>query len=138
MYGTLLGPLSHKQTNDVVMSMYRLIVVITIISFPSFTDALKMAAKRHEVTGIQVYDQWDKTLPSIGLIQAEDPETGQLEWLDTNDPLVQHHYSNRFTLAEEALSDLFRKSGAGLMLIKTDEDYLKILKKYFVRFKKHA
>jgi uncharacterized protein (DUF58 family) len=130
----------HEALKFLANAVHHKSIVFIISDFltDSFTDALKMAAKRHEVTGIQVYDPLDKILPSIGLIQAEDPETGQLEWLDTNDPLVQHHYSNRFTLAEEALSDLFRKSGAGLMSIKTDEDYLKILKKYFVRFKKHA
>jgi hypothetical protein len=97
-----------------------------------------MTCKRNEVTGIQVYDRLDKTLPSIGIIQAEDPETGNLAWIDTSDPLVQLNYTNRFIENENELTDLFRKSGAGFVGIRTDEDYLKILKKYFIRFKKHV
>jgi uncharacterized protein (DUF58 family) len=104
----------------------------------SFSDALKMTSNKNEVTGIQVYDRLDKSLPNIGLIQAEDPETGNLEWIDTSDPLVQHNYTNRFINQEKELTDLFRKSGAGFIGIKTDDDYLKILRKYFIRFKKHV
>jgi hypothetical protein len=77
-------------------------------------------------------------LPSIGIIQAEDPETGNLAWIDTSDPLVQLNYTNRFIENENELTDLFRKSGSGFVGIRTDEDYLKILKKYFIRFKKHV
>jgi uncharacterized protein (DUF58 family) len=115
-----------------------IVFIISDFITDSFSDVLKMTCKRNEVTGIQVYDRLDKTLPSIGIIQAEDPETGNLAWIDTSDPLVQLNYTNRFIENEKELTDLFRKSGAGFFGIRTDEDYLKILKKYFIRFKKHV
>jgi uncharacterized protein (DUF58 family) len=115
-----------------------IVFIISDFITDSFSDVLKMTCKRNEVTGIQVYDRLDKTLPSIGIIQAEDPETGNLAWIDTSDPLVQLNYTNRFIENENELTDLFRKSGAGFVGIRTDEDYLKILKKYFIRFKKHV
>jgi len=115
-----------------------IVFIISDFITDSFSDALKMTSNKNEVTGIQVYDRLDKTLPSIGLIQAEDPETGNFEWIDTSDPLVQLNYTNRFLDQEKELTDLFTKSGAGFVGIKTDVDYLKILRKYFIRFKKHV
>ncbi|MBS1661152.1 MAG: DUF58 domain-containing protein, partial [Bacteroidetes bacterium] len=58
----------------------------------NFEDALKVAGKKHDFVGIKVYDKMDMELPAIGMIEAEDSETGIRHWVDTNDFLVRTNY----------------------------------------------
>ena len=74
-------------------------------------------------------------LPKIGLVQVEDVETGQMQWIDTNDALVQYNYAQQFNQNEEACRNSFKKAGAALLYVRTDEDYVKILQKFFARRK---
>ncbi|MEC5148136.1 DUF58 domain-containing protein [Chitinophaga sp. 212800010-3] len=97
-----------------------------------YQDALNIAAKRHDVVGIQVYDQRDKELPPVGLIQVSDAETGATQWVDTNDRRVRQYYEQLFQQHSQYCRNAFMKSGAELMSIRTDEDYVKALQTFFL------
>ena len=97
-----------------------------------FEDALKVAGKKHDVVGIKVYDKMDMELPSIGLIEAEDSETGRRHWVDTDDYLVRTQYQQHFFNQTEQCKSFFQKAGCDLLHLRTDEDYVKILQRFFV------
>lgn len=97
-----------------------------------FEDALKVAGKKHDLIGIKVYDRMEMELPEIGLIVAEDAETGEKKWIDTNDILVRQDYQAGFFRWTEACKDMFRKAGCDLLHIQTGEDYVKVLQKFFI------
>jgi uncharacterized protein (DUF58 family) len=97
-----------------------------------FDDALKVAAKKHDVIGIKVYDRMDMQLPQAGLLEVQDAETGDIKWIDTNDYLVRANYQQRFFLATENCKSIFLKAGSDLLHIRTDEDYVKVLQKFFI------
>lgn len=97
-----------------------------------FEDALKVAGKKHDVIGIRVYDKMDMELPTIGLIEAEDSETGRRYWVDTNDYLVRTNYQQHFFNQTEQCKSVFQKAGSDLLHLRTDEDYVKILQRFFV------
>jgi uncharacterized protein (DUF58 family) len=101
----------------------------------NYDDALRVAGNKHDVIGIKVYDKMDMQLPKIGLVQVQDAETGMAEWIDTNDTTVQYNYSLQFNQNEEACRNSFKKAGASLLYIRTDEDYVKILQQFFTRRK---
>ncbi|MBP1651845.1 MAG: hypothetical protein H6Q26_2002 [Bacteroidetes bacterium] len=96
-----------------------------------YQDALNIAAKRHDVVGVHVYDQRDKELPPVGLIQMQDSETGARQWVDASDKQVQQYYTQQFQQHVQYCSNSFKKSGASLISIRTDEDYVKALKGFF-------
>jgi uncharacterized protein (DUF58 family) len=100
-----------------------------------YDDALRIAANRHDVTGIKVYDRMDMSLPRIGMMQVEDVETGRIAWIDTDNDLLQYNYATRFTEAEDACRAVFRKAGAELLYIRTDEDHIRILQGFFKKRK---
>ncbi len=50
----------------------------------NYEEALKVAAKKHDLIGIKVYDKMDMELPDAGLLEVEDAETGKI-WVDTAD-----------------------------------------------------
>lgn len=98
---------------------------------PDFKQALQIAKKRHDIIGIQVYDQRDAQLPNIGLVKVKDSESGQETWLDTSMADLRKFYADRFEKNSIALKDVFKKSGADLVKISTSEDYVKPLKGFF-------
>lgn len=97
-----------------------------------FEDALKVAGKKHDLVGIKFYDKMDMELPAIGMMEAEDAETGQRYWVDTNDYLVRSNYQQYFFNQTELCKSIFQKAGCDLLHLRTDEDYVKILQRFFV------
>jgi uncharacterized protein (DUF58 family) len=99
---------------------------------PGFEDALKVAGKKHDLIGIKVYDKMDMQLPAIGMVEAEDSESGGRYWVDTNDYLVRTNYQQYFFNHTEQCKSIFQKAGCDLLHLRTDEDYVKILQRFFV------
>jgi hypothetical protein len=78
-----------------------------------------------------MYDKMDMQLPDVGLLQVEDAETETTKWIDTSSAVVRKHYSDHFMKQSELNKSYFKKAGADLLHIRTDEDYIKILQQFF-------
>ena len=100
-----------------------------------YDDDLKVIGKKHDVIGLKVYDKMDMQLPDLGLIQMEDAETGKSTWVDSGSALVRHNYQQHFLQQSDLAKKNFRKAGADLLHIRTDDDYVKILQKFFLKRK---
>lgn len=100
-----------------------------------YDDDLKVIGKKHDVIGLKVYDKMDMQLPDIGLIQMEDAETGKSTWVDSSSALVRYNYQQHFLQQSELAKKNFRKAGADLLHIRTDDDYVKILQQFFLKRK---
>ncbi len=103
-----------------------------------FTDVqyendLKVIAGRHDVIGLRIYDKMDMQLPDAGLLQVQDLETGKTKWIDSSDKMVQYNYNKRFLEQADLSKNYFRKAGADLLHIRTDEDYVKVLQQFFIK-----
>ncbi len=103
-----------------------------------FTDVeyesdLKIIGGRHDVIGLRIYDRMDMYLPDAGLMQIEDLETGKTKWVDSSDKLVQYNYHQHFIQQSELCKNYFRKAGADLLHLRTDEDYVKVLQQFFIK-----
>lgn len=98
----------------------------------SYANDLKLIGKRHDVIGLRVYDKMDMQLPDIGLLQVQDAETGASKWIDTSNALVRYNYQQHFLEQTDQCKRNFRKAGAELLHIRTDEDYVKILQRFFL------
>lgn len=98
-----------------------------------YDDDLKVIGNRHDVIGIRVYDRMDMQLPEAGLLQVQDAESGQTKWIDSSNALVRYNYQQHFMQQSEAGKNYFRKAGAELLHMRTDDDYVKILQKFFIK-----
>lgn len=92
-----------------------------------------IAANRHDLHVVEVYDRRDRELPNIGLVRLHDAETGRDIWTDTAVPSVRKAYADRQTRRQEALGRLWQKTGVANVSVRTDEDYVKALMKLFKR-----
>jgi len=97
-----------------------------------FEDALRVAEKKHDVIGVKVYDKMDMQLPDVGLLQVGDAETGATQWVDSSDYNVQQQYQQHFFNHTEWCKQVFLRAGSDLLHVRTDDDYVKILQKFFI------
>lgn len=102
----------------------------------NYEHLLRVLARRHDVIGVKVYDKMDSQLPDIGMIKVEDAENKKMQWLNTSDALVRYNYHQNFIDQSSLSKHIFKKAGADLLHIRTDEDYVKVLQKFFTRRKK--
>jgi uncharacterized protein (DUF58 family) len=98
----------------------------------NYKDMLRIAGKKHEVIGLKLYDKMDQHLPDVGMMHIEDAETGQQKWIDTSSKFVRHEYEKEFFRVTDYSNDMFKRSGASLLHIRTDEDYVKVLQRFFI------
>lgn len=96
-----------------------------------YEEALTIASRRHDVIGIQVYDPRDKELPAAGMIKMKDAETGKEQWVDTSDKQVRKYYKDKFLEHHQYCKSAFLKSGAELLSVSTEDDYVKLLQGFF-------
>ncbi len=98
----------------------------------NYEQALRIAGRKHDVIGIKLYDKMDMQLPDAGMLQVEDSETGQTKWIDSGSSFVRHQYQQEFFRVTDYSTTTFKKSGSDLLHLRTDEDYVKVLQKFFI------
>jgi uncharacterized protein (DUF58 family) len=98
----------------------------------NYEDALRIAGKKHDVIGIKVYDRMDQQLPDAGLLLAEDAERGKTKWIDSSDSFVRYNYEKEFFRVTEYCTQTFKKAGCDLLHVKTGEDYVRVLQRFFL------
>lgn len=98
----------------------------------NYADALRVAASRHDIVGVKLWDKMDRDLPKMGTLYIEDAETGEQKWIDTQSAYVRHEYGKEFLAQTEYAARTFKRSGSDLLHVRTDEDYVKILQKFFL------
>jgi len=128
---------SSTQINDALDFMNNVIkkrctcFILSDFMASGYADSLRIAKKRHDIIGLHIYDQREAILPNVGLIKAEDAETGKTVYLDTSSKTFRNKYEKRFTDNQEYFKTTFLKSGADVVDIRTDESYINALMKFF-------
>ncbi|HLO57157.1 MAG TPA: DUF58 domain-containing protein [Bacteroidales bacterium] len=105
--------------------------LITDFLDDNYDDALKIAARKHDLVGLWVYDVREQEIPSVGLIKVKDAETGDLAWLDTSSVSVRNAYRENYLKKQEDTVDLLQKNGVDFAKIAAHEDYVKPLMRLF-------
>ena len=98
---------------------------------PRYEDALKIAANRHDLSVINVYDKREKEIPNLGLVLVRDSETGATEWVDTSSRAMRKAYEKRSHQADEECRQLLNKYRIDNVSIATDQDYVQCLIGFF-------
>ncbi|MBL6669433.1 MAG: DUF58 domain-containing protein [Flavobacteriaceae bacterium] len=97
----------------------------------NYENTLRIAAKKHDLTGIRVYDAKEERLPNLGILPMVDAETGRVQWINTQSKKVRDRYEKNHLQQKAIFQDLFRKNGAGTISCRVDESYVKKLLNYF-------
>ena len=109
-------------------------VVILLSDFLTdqvFDRELRAVAGRHDLVAAEIVDPLDLALPPVGLLEAEDAETGARRWLDTGDRRVRDIYARQAEQRRKKLQDTFKRNGIDLFTLRTDEGASPALARFF-------
>lgn len=110
-----------------------IVFVLSDFADAGYREALKVAAKKHDVIGVQVLDKADTSINAKALIQLEDAETGKLVTIDMNELSGKQSYAKQNEIIINEAKETFRTAGADLMQVFTGEDYVKALQQFFFK-----
>ena len=96
-----------------------------------YKQTLKIAAGKHDITGIRIYDKHEENIPNLGMVNMQDEESGELMLVNTSSKQVRQEYAKFYADKVNYFKDSFAKSGAGSLSCRTDESYVKKLLGYF-------
>jgi len=116
-----------------VMKKKTIVFILSDFIDDAYRDTLKIAAKKHDITGIRVYDDAEKTIPNLGMVQMEDQETGERLYVNTASRAVRNNYYRFHREREDYFLETFSKTGAGTINCSVGESYVKKLLGYFQR-----
>lgn len=116
-----------------VMKKKAIVFLLSDFIADDYKQNLKIAAGRHDITGIRIYDKREESIPNLGMVQMQDEETGELMLVNTSSKKVRNSYGEFYTEKVGYYKDSFAKSGAGTIDCRVDESYVKKLLGYFKR-----
>ncbi|WP_433834287.1 DUF58 domain-containing protein [Flavobacterium anhuiense] len=108
-----------------------IIFMISDFMSDSYEHTLKIASKKHDITGVRVYDIREEKIPNLGMVPMLDAETGKIQIVDTGSKTVRMNYEKHYQEKLNYFKDTFRKSGAGIVNTRVDENYVTKLLGYF-------
>jgi len=96
-----------------------------------YEQQLRIANKRFDIIAITIQDPREISLPSIGMIELQDAETGEVLLVDTRDTNVLKGFE--VLNAEEARerSRLFRSMNVDEIAVRTDEPIVDPIMRFF-------
>ncbi|MSP84367.1 MAG: DUF58 domain-containing protein [Flavobacteriaceae bacterium] len=108
-------------------------IVFIISDFMSeeYENTLKIASKKHDITGIRVFDIREEKMPNIGMVSMVDAETGETQLVNTGSKSVRREYEKEYRSKVDYFTETFKKSGSGVVSTRVDESYVTKLLSYF-------
>lgn len=100
---------------------------------PRYEDAIKVAAGRHDLSVIKVFDPRERTIPDVGLVNVKDSETGETAWINTSSSKEREAYAKAAQDADMKATKLMRQYQIDSVDISTGSDYVKGLMAFFDR-----
>lgn len=108
-----------------------IVFLISDFMADDFEQPLKIASKKHDLTGIRIHDIREEKMPNIGMVPMTDAETGETRLINTSSRSVRTEYEKYYHEKVKYFKDTFSKCGSGLVNIRVDESYVTKLLGYF-------
>jgi len=129
----------HKKTNTgkilkyiySVLKKKAIVFMISDFADDNYQDTLKIVGKKHDLTGIKVYDPVEKEMPNIGLVLTEDLETGKRSYIDTSNKKIRRTHNANFLRRHDYYIKSFQQAGSSVIWVATNESYIKKMLQYF-------
>ena len=116
-----------------VMKKKAIVFILSDFMDDDYDNALKIVGRKHDVTGIRVFDKYEEEIPKLGMVPMLDAETGNTILVNTNSNRVRTNYKAHYLKTIDYFENTFRRSGSGTINTRIDESYVKKLLGYFKR-----
>lgn len=120
-----------RYATDAIKKRCTLFLISDFIDTGDYSTPLTVAANRHDVMAVQVYDRRDAEMPDMGLMRVQDLETGATRWVDTGSAKVRRAYDRWWYDLQQRMASSLRSTRVDFVSVATNEDYVKALMALF-------
>jgi uncharacterized protein (DUF58 family) len=108
-------------------------VVFLISDFfdTDYENELRILSRKHDVICCPVSDPREMELIDAGLIEVQDPETGDLMLLDTGSAYIRNEFKRSAEKEQKRLVDMFRKLKMDTIFLSTLRPFIDDVRKLF-------
>jgi uncharacterized protein (DUF58 family) len=92
---------------------------------------VRIAGRKHDLVAVELFDPRERTLPSVGVVQLLDPETGETVWIDTSSEDFRHAFSRDAAVKAIDRAQFFRSCSIDRIELSVDKPYIMELIKFF-------
>ena len=96
-----------------------------------FSKEIGLVRRKHDLIAVRVTDPLEHDLPSLGIIELIDPETGQVNLIDTSSKALRNQYRTQSQNRVASLKKLFGSNKVDCIEIQTGKDYIFDLVSFF-------
>ncbi len=99
----------------------------------AFERELRVTARHHDIIACPISDPCEHCLPDVGLVELQDPETGELLLVDTSSAAVRQAFADRAATTVKDLTRFFKRTGMDFIRLSTDAPYIDEVRALFRR-----
>ena len=114
-----------------VMKKRAIVFMLSDFMDDDYEKTLKIAGRKHDLTGVRVYDKHDEEIPNLGMVPMQDAESGNIQLINTSSKSIRTSYKANALRLSDYYINTFKRSGAGTINTRVDESYVKKLLGYF-------
>ncbi|MBC7397698.1 MAG: DUF58 domain-containing protein [Bdellovibrionales bacterium] len=112
-----------------------IVFILSDFKADGFEAALRQLSRKHDVVAVKIEDPSEKSLPALGMLRIEDPETGQEMDLNPAHYSLQNAFQSYQKLSDQKLKQLFNLARVEVLPISTQEDHAERLLQFLKRRK---
>ena len=116
---------------SLVQKKKAIIFILSDFIDSDYSKSVQLLSKKHDLTGVRIFDLFEKELQKSGLLFVNDAETGRKLWINSSSKKVRESYNLSFRKNADYFKKTFSKNGAGAIALSTDDEYVKTLLNYF-------
>lgn len=98
-----------------------------------FEETLRLLGKKHDLAAVVVNDPFELKLPSSGLVDFEDAETGEVITVDLSSSSFRSSYEQQMMESKKLRDSAIRQAQVERIDVSTEGDFVNPLIQYFKR-----
>ena len=96
-----------------------------------YEQPLRLVGRKHDLVPVVIADPLELEFPRLGLVDMEDPETGERFVVDTSDPAIRGRFARAMQARREERTRLFKKLELDHVELSTGDDHAQALVRFF-------
>ena len=94
---------------------------------------LSVLNNRHDLIALRIRDNRELEMPAVGLVQFQDPETGEVVFVDTYDKKFHRRYAQMAEALDKETTSMFKQLKIDTVDIRTGRPYIEAMVQLFKR-----
>ncbi len=99
----------------------------------SYRKELSITNRRHDLIAVDLSDPMEEGIANVGVMAVEDPESGEIVWVDTGSRAWQQAFRQRMSQLATGKDQAFLNASVDRIHVATDEDYTTPLTQFFAQ-----